>query len=403
MERKCVKLSQESDPFIFTRSYSKMHARFGIRAVLFAFVFPLFFSCNQDKADTGNHLMEIKLQEPFQSNIKLSELIYIEKMLVIDSNGFLDLGGLSSIQKFGDQHLVYNAFPESVSILDSTGKVTSQLVPDYQLKQISEVSVVDDQVIVLDRLAKLLHFYDKDLNLLKQVKIPVLAQSVKIIDSQTVALYVGNEMTDLNKGKLLIYDFETQKITQDLFPISEKKRKYFNFLTQHHFVNAGGKIVFWDSAMDQLYALDKDGTKPVYQLDYGPSKLPGGYYEGLGFDNPASFLQSMRATSYAFRHFMVLANEKFMLIHYEKSGEFLTSLVGLKDGKSKNFTHFEDDIMGLERLSEVKLLFFASFFDQDKFVGFIPAEIFEGADLKSDELLSAKENKRNVLVVGTLK
>jgi hypothetical protein len=111
----------------------------------------------------------------------------------------------------------------------------------------------------------------------------------------------------------------------------------------------------------------------------------------------------MRATSYAFRHFMVLANEKFMLIHYEKSGEFLTSLVDLKDGKTKNFTHLEDDVMGLEHLSEVKLSFFAGFFEQDKFVGFIPAEILDGADLKGDELINAKENKKNVIVIGTLK
>jgi hypothetical protein len=380
-----------------------MQPKFGIRAVLFAFAIPLLFSCDQDKADTGKQLMEIKLQEPFQKDIKLSELISLEKTLVIDSNGFLDFGEVSSIQKLGDHFVVHNAFPQTVSILDLSGKVIGQIAPDYQLKQISEVSVVDDQVIVLDRGAQTLHFYDKDLNLSKQVKIPVLAQSIKFIDPQTIALYVGNEMTELSKGKLLIYDLETQKITQNLFPISEKQGKYFNFLTQHHFVNAGGKVVFWDSAMDQMYHVEKDGAQPMYQLDYGPSKLPAGYYESLAFDNAAEFLQSMRATSYAFRHFMVLANEKFMLIHYEKSGEFLTSLVDLKDGKAKNFTHLEDDMMGLERLSEVKLSFFAGFFEQDKFVGFIPMEILDGADLKAEELLNAKENKKNVIVIGTLK
>jgi hypothetical protein len=380
-----------------------MPPKFGIRAFLFAFVFPLLFSCDQDKADNGNNLMEIKLQEPFQQKIKLSELISIEKTLVIDSNSFLDFGEVSSIQRLGEHYVVHNAFPQTVSILDSTGKVIGQLVPDHQLRQISEVSAIDDQVIVLDRGAQMLHFYDKDLNLLKQVRIPVLAQSFKIIDSQTIALYVGNELTEFSKGKLLIYDLETEKITQDLFPISEKQRKYFNFLTQYHFVNANGKVVFWDSAMDQMYAVDKDGVKPFYHLDYGTSKLPTGYYEGLAFDNAAAFLQSMRATSYAFRHFMVLANERFMLIHYEKSGEFLTSLVDLKDGKSKNFTHFEDDIMGLDRLNVVKLSFFAGFLDQDKFVGFIPAEILEGSDLKSSKLLNAKENKANLILIGTLK
>jgi hypothetical protein len=143
----------------------KMQPKFGIRAVLFAFAIPLLFSCDQDKADTGNQLMEIKLQEPFQKNIKLSELISLEKTLVIDSNGFLDFGEVSSIQKLGDHFVVHNAFPQTVSILDLSGKVIKQIAPDYQLKQISEVSVVDDQVIVLDRGPQALHFYDKDLNL----------------------------------------------------------------------------------------------------------------------------------------------------------------------------------------------------------------------------------------------
>jgi hypothetical protein len=78
--------------------------------------------------------MEIKLQEPFQKNIKLSELISLEKTLVIDSNGFLDFGEVSSIQKLGDHFVVHNAFPQTVSILDLSGKVIGQIAPDYQLK-----------------------------------------------------------------------------------------------------------------------------------------------------------------------------------------------------------------------------------------------------------------------------
>jgi hypothetical protein len=95
----------------------------------------------------------------------LSELISLEKTLVIDFNGFSDFGEVSFIQKLGDHFVGHNAFPQTVSILDLSGKVIGQIAPDYQLKQISEVSVVDDQVLVLDRGAPTLHFYDKDLNL----------------------------------------------------------------------------------------------------------------------------------------------------------------------------------------------------------------------------------------------
>ena len=259
------------------------------------------------------------------------------------------------------------------------------------MKSITEVSQVNDAVYVLDRDGMSVHILNRYLQWQNSFRIPVFAQSFGFLDSTRTALYTGNEITEYNKGKVVVYQAADRRVLHDWLPVNEKQRRYFNFLTNYHFPRTGNELFFWDSSIDQLFLVTKEGLRSSLRLDYGSWSLPPDFYNNANFENAFDFVQHMRQQPYAFRHFKIRMNENYVWIHFEKSGNFLQTIYNQKTGKSVTFSVLYDDLLLGRSLEDIRLTFNAGLAGTNTFIGYVPAEMLtkEGGVLKKTEQKAA--------------
>lgn len=361
----------------------------------------LFVACaKQEKLD--KKIDSIAISEVFESRIHLSRIAQIDSFKIVNATGYRDLGEVKYAWPFYDGWIVHSSLPAAVSRLNQRCEVIQQVVPDFRLGAITSVAVSGREIFILDRAARKIHRYDDSLKWQEEFNLPVFAQSFTMLGSRLAVLYTGNETTEYNQGKLVMYNIEQAKVLKDLIPVSEKQRKYFSFLTTYHFPKSTGETFFWDSAINFIYAVDEEGIEPVYQIDYGTWGLPEKFYDEAEFDNAYDFVMQLRKQDYAFRHFKVLVNEECILLTFEKAGDYLTSLYSRTTGRTITFSTMTDDTQVFQRLDDIKLQFFVSFYGKNSFVGFLPVELLaikDNAENPDAEVIAGKA----VLVFGRLK
>lgn len=354
---------------------------------------------NNSKPDD---LPRIRVSENFRTELLLSELVKIDSILVIGTGTANTLGEVRHVWPLGDKLIIHSAEPPAVSLLAEDGKIGTQLFPDFRLHEITGICLFDNDIYVLDRYAKKIHRFNNHLEWQQEFRIPVFAQSIKMLTPEKVILYTGNEVTEHNRGKVVFYDLVQGKVFNDLLPVSDKQKRYFNFLTTYHFPASADEIFFWDSAIDELYKIEENGIRPVYYIDYGKWSLPEKFYQTAEFDNAYDFVTELRQLDYAFRHFKFLTNEDFFLLSFEKSGDFLSSVYSRSTGQSKTFARIKDDIFFTEAFDEIKLQFFVNLVGRDQFIAFMPGELLSKRKQVSKGL-PATSPVGDILVFGRLK
>jgi len=361
----------------------------------------LLVSCSKNE-NRQELIPSFSLSESFESQIVLSKIARIDSFKVIQPGIFSDLGEIDYALPFYGGWIVHSSTPRAVSRLNEQGRITHQIKPDFKLLDITSVSVFGQNVFILDRTSRKIHQLNDSLKWERELAIPLFAQSFTMLRDDKIVLYTGNEITEYNSGKLVYFDTKEKKVINDLIPISEKQMRYFNFLTAYHFPNEANEIFFWDSAINEIYAIRNDGILPAYRLDYGKWSLPENFYETANFDNAYDFVQQLRKKDYGFRHFKILVNEEFILINFEKGGDYLTSVFDRTSRKTATFSGLTDDILFLQKLDDIKLSFFVNLYSKNSFIGFVPAELVEKADNRTPSLPDSIKGN-GVLLFGSLK
>lgn len=347
----------------------------------------LIASCQKSEKVKG--IQKIRMSD-IESSINLSDLVGIDSIVKIDPKGFYNLGEIKKAFRLEDRFLMHSSFPEALSILSSDGTIKSQYLPDYRLSKISSVDVHQDIIYALDRESMAIHTFNDSLIYREKFSIPFLAQSLKILQDNVVALYTGNDMTE-NSGKLVIYDLVNKKTLSDEIKISENQARYFNFLTSYNFFEVSNQVYFWDSAINELFSIGHKGaTKQSFSLEYGKRAVPANFYEDATYENAYEFVVDARRKGYAHRHFKVLSNNNFIILNFDYGEQFATTLYNIKEDRSISFNEIYDDVWNNKNLEEMKLSFFTTFHGDNEFIAFLPFEYFEsekGTGSPSDDIL----------------
>ncbi len=293
-----------------------------IKTTPFILLIVLSIACNTNVKDIQT-LITIELQKEVSQKIKLSNIALIDSIKIIDINGFQEFGEVKSAMWLNDKLILHTSSPKTVTLLNSNGRAIHQIGLNHIINDITSINVVGNKVYVLDRGLLKMHVFDENLKAKNKFSIPFFSQSFNVLNDSTIVFYTGNEKTDDNEGKLIFYDVLNEVVMNDLLPILDIQQKYFHFLTTYHFNNFNGKTIFWDSSIDTIYSINDGGITPIISLDYGSSGLPIDFYKNAQFDNAYDFVTQMRKKGYAYRHFKILSNRNYMLIVFEKGGDFL--------------------------------------------------------------------------------
>lgn len=265
------------------------------------------------------------------------------------------------------------------------------------MTDISSISLFNDLIYTLDRESMEIHIFNDNLIYQKKLSIPFFAQSMTVLSNDLIALYVGNEITD-NTGRLVIYNIDSNSIIYDHLSISANQKRYFNFLTSYNFFKLNNVNYFWNSPQNEIFQIGEEGQiSNGFYLDYGNKGVPEGFYEQAKYENPYEFVQDARSKGYSHCHFMILANDNFVLIHFDKADTFGTTLFNIESRKSKTTTKVIDDIWINKEMEDIILSFFTDLYGKNNFVSFMPFEYLEESN---DSGLSKGED---YLVFGKLR
>lgn len=334
-------------------------------------------SCNQ--INQSEEITTIKMSNVIPK-LKLSELVEIDSLLKIDSNGFIRFGGIKKSFIFKDGILAHSIAPMSLSLLSNDGKIIAQYIPDYQMTEISSIALHHNMIYVLDRKSMEVHIFDDNLESQRKFSIPFFAQSITMLEDDIIALYVGNEITE-NSGRLIFYDIANKRAISDQLDISENQRKYFNFLTHYNFLEISNQSYFWNSPQNEIFKINEGGRiSPEYFLFYGNKGVPDGFYEDAKYENPYEFVQDTRKKGYSHRHFKVLANKQFIMTNYDYGDQFATTLFSIDENKSTSFNDIFDDFWTNQSMENIELSFFTDLNKEKSFSAFLPFEYLEKSD-----------------------
>lgn len=377
-----------------------------MKKILYILIVILTVSCSKNSSEIQN-ITNIKMEQDVLKEIKLSSFGFIDSLKAIEINGFQIFGEVKVAKWLNKKIVLHTASPNTISILNNNGKVVNQIKPDHIINDITSIDIVRNKIYLLDRPLSKFYILDETLTIESRFTIPFFSQSFKVLNDSIVVFYTGNEKTPQNNGKLVFYNLLNSEVLNDLLPISELQRKYFNFLTKYHFDNFNNEIIFWDSSINTIFAVKDNKIVPMINLDYGDSGVPINFYKKAQFDNPYDFVTQMRKKGYAFRHFKLLSNKNYILIVFEKGGEYYTSVYNNKEKTTKTFNDIDDDIIFHYQLSDIKLSYFVNLYDENSFISFVPFEFVEEslADRHSSNkvIVEAADKKQNMLLFGKLK
>lgn len=332
-----------------------------------------------------------------KENVDLSKIIEIKQEIFIKHSVFERFGDVKKAFLLNDFIYLHTEFPNTITKLTKEGQVINQFIPDFQITEITSIDFFDSLIYVLDRESMEVHLFDYEFKRKDQFKIPYFAQSLKVISADKIAFFLGNEIME-NKGRLVIYNYKDKKPIADLLEISKNQKRYFNFLTNYHFLLIRNNLYFWNSPQNAIFKLSENGLLDIdYEIDYGKKSLPKDFYEKADYDNPFEFLQDVKAKEYAHRHFKMLANNDYLLFNFDYDSAFGTTIFNIENQTSTSFKNIFDDIWTNKPFEELMLSFFLELYGNNLFIGFLPYEFFE------DSCPSDGEEPCDMLFIGKIK
>lgn len=358
----------------------------------------LLHSCSNE-----TKLEPIKSTENISSEVKLSEIAQVDKIIKINYNDFKIFSEIGSIRRLNNLTIVHSLSPSMISVLDQSGMIISQLQPTSDgpasINGITEIKTLNNSIYVLDREHFKIYTLNLELELLSKIKLNFFCQSFEPLGDNNYLLYTGHEKTENNDSMFLFYDSNKNIVKKQFLPIHDNTPNFFKFLTRNHIIRLdNGNLLLWDSSKNFIYNYSEDIIEKFY-IDYGSYKLENDFYNTASFGNSYEFLTEMRKLNYAFRHFNLMANQKYITFTYEIKGEFSNTIYNSKTGKILNYKNINDDL--ITNISFSGLDYFSSLFGKDEFVTHISYEYLSNSN--KDILKSAHKSNSDVLVFGNLK
>ncbi len=312
------------------------------------------------------------------------------------------IGNVSRIKVFGDtlfilaydpSHCLYGYSLSTGKLLldicrqgEGPGEYTSVWDFDYQPEQ--------NQIILLDRTQKKLHYFDLDGQFLHSKDHPsyFYASSFISLPNGNFLFYCQNENPESMKH-LVEWDPEEGKVANEYLDIDPVQRHFLNVVNPHNFHVYNGKFYFTKVFDPHLYEVHPGvEVLPRRKIDYGSYSLP----EELLYKPYADireFMTRIRETDYAFNRIRHVENASYIAFHlewmrsffftiYDKKTENYRVLTKLKDvpvctGKRVTLEDIPD--LGPFALTENDELIFAletseEFFDPNDCQDLIPSE-----------------------------
>lgn len=275
---------------------------------------------------------------------------------MFESVNYIPLNGdlLGEIQKivFKNDHIyVASNLPGCITTYSLEGKQHFQFCNEgqapgqYRAIRDFDINVPKNRIEILDRNNFMLLYYDLQGNFLGGVRHFLFANAFQRLDDERIGIYSGNEITQFNDTKLIVYNEKTQKVEKGFISIPrDMEQRYANFFDQNNFLTYQDSLLFFYSFNDTIYNFTKDNLTPRMHISFGGNSVPKDFLE-RGYQNVQVFMEQVRKTDYAFKIAGYQETESFITFIFEHAGRFKLAYYNKKNGKQKIAHNLQDDLL----------------------------------------------------------
>lgn len=244
----------------------------------------LFISCKEKRNKKHLEISKYKVikvtipqKDTYLLLTEIAEKLEFIKLETCDSALF------SKILKVGKVRNNYVLLTDrGVFMYDSLGnyinKIRNGRGPGELIFPMDIIITEGDKIEVLDYIKKTIQVYNKKMEYIETIKLPLPGIQIENITKKIYLIYSGNVFLRCDH-LAYVYDVERNMVLKQILPLKRILKK--NKILTYYNLNKQDSIIYINSIFsDTVYILNKTfDLKPALVYDYGPYKLPNDYYE----------------------------------------------------------------------------------------------------------------------------
>ncbi|MBV6428333.1 MAG: hypothetical protein KIPDCIKN_02860 [Haliscomenobacter sp.] len=275
---------------------------------------------------------------------------------VFESVEYIPLRGdlLGQVQKIlfrPDTILIASNSPGCVTGFDAKGNQVfsfcRQGEAPGQYKSISDFNFnpSGNRIEALDLKTLSMRYYDLSGNFISGYKHFLFSLSFHRLDAERIAFYCGNQTSDYNNTKLVVFNEKNQKVERGFIPIPKALgKRYANFFEPNNFLRLQDSLLFFHYFNDTIYHLTPERLTPRTLIRFGKYTLPQSILD-KEYDNVAVFMEQIRKTEYAFHKIGYQESKDAIAFTFEHRGLFHLAYYDKRSGNQKVAHQLKDDMV----------------------------------------------------------
>lgn len=325
-----------------TKSDNYLKIKLGLFILL---LISILFSCKKDEQADLN-IVDISPAKSEQ--LAFSDIF--ESVEYIPLNGKL-LGRIRKVIFKNDSIYIASNSPGCITSYDKKGNQVFSFCNQgdgpgqYRSIMDFDINASKNRIEVLDRNNFMLFYYDFSGGFISGIRHFMFTNAFYRLDEERIAFYCGNEPTDFNDTKLVIYNEKKHKVEKGFIPIpKEMGKRYLNFFDRNNFLKIQDSVFFYSPFNDIIFHLTSEQLTPRTYISFGKYSLPQSILD-KEYDNVAVFMEQIRKTDYAFHLMGYQESRDAISFVFEHRGLFHLAYYDKGSGKQKIARELKDDIM----------------------------------------------------------
>jgi hypothetical protein len=264
----------------------------------------LILSCSvKNEAKRDVNVLSLSTRQVIEY-ISLSEIISSAIMVPLETNDDLLIKEIRGVERHGSHYFIsdgqtlykYDANGRFVDKLSSVGSGPEEYlqISDFQIDPMGNIWI-------LSRGGKSVYKYNPSKEFQEKISFPYLVDHIKLLNADTMILYVGNETDGNNTDQIKLLSISQRKITDGFLKIDSNKAMYLHVRSKNHFSSTedGNALYFFQLFNDTVYKLSETGLEPHVFVNIDNKNIPESFFDSK-YANIMSFFQDLFKHSYAY-------------------------------------------------------------------------------------------------------
>lgn len=305
-------------------------------------------ACTSEKVGEAVKTLTLK-QDVATEKANVSEHFSTVECVPLETAEDILIGVITKAVRHGD--FIYVADANALYKFAPDGKFVAVLSkkgqgPDEYLN-LSDFEVAsDNEVWLLSRNARSIYLYTWDGEQKKKLQFEYWAAKMRMLSTDKMCVYIGNELNDSNQHQFKIIDLATGAIIRNDIEIDPIRAKFLHVNSANHFspcLDGKYESFVYNIFDSYIYGIAKDSIVPVFQVDIYGKNIPESFYNEE-YKDVSYFFQALFKGNYAYgAAFFAELRDKFLYSYFYGGQKHLALISKATNESTADFTLLLED------------------------------------------------------------